>query len=151
MEVALLIVLIVGFAAVLSGQVIGARKAKTNWKLQSLTFASNQFDRLSLIGAREEMRKLGDKDIMSYIGDDPAKTQKFLEYAYVFNRLGEGIKNGILDESIIFQTWLPNEFFVKHWERLKPLVEKERERRKIAELYGSFEWLADYAKKIAPI
>jgi hypothetical protein len=107
-------------------------------KLGTLIYVTDLMNHLADIGAREEMRKLGQQNIISYIGDDDHKAQLFLEYIYVGNRVGANVNNGILDSKVIFSTWT-REWWVDLWGRLKPFVQKERERRKDPELYIKFE------------
>ena len=107
-------------------------------KLLTLVYASARFDHLAAIGARTELRKRGDTPILEYVKDDPSKTQLFLEYVYVGNRIGNGILTGVLDKDIIFGTWGPR-WWRNLWKNLEPLIKQERERRKDPELYDKFE------------
>ena len=151
MEIALLIVVLLVLAAVCVGTVIAAKHFKKSWKLNTLIYASNQFDRLSRIGAREEMRKLSlsNKDILAYANNNEVTIQKFLEYVYTFNQIGLGVRLGLLDKNALFEGWLPG-WFSKHWKTLEPLVSAERERRKDVgeKLYADFQWLAGFAERI---
>ncbi len=118
-------------------------------KLETLRLVTDLMNHLSLIGAREEWRKMGDEDILSYIGDDATTTQKtqmFLEWVYVGNRVGGGVLLGLLDEVIVFHIWKP-EWWMEKWTQLKPLVRQERKRRKNPELYWWFEHFAEKAEK----
>ena len=72
-----------------------------------------------------------------------------LEYVYVFNRLGTLLLEDMLDVGILFKTWQPEKFFTDLWEKLLPLVKKERENRKIPDLYGYADQLVKRAKKYA--
>jgi len=107
-------------------------------KLGTLMYVTDLMNHLSDIGAREEMRKLGQQDIVPYIGDDGHKAQLFLEYVYVGNRLGANVNNGILDQKVIFATWT-GKWWIDLWKKLQPFIEKERDRRKDPKLYIEFE------------
>jgi len=151
MELALLIVVLLILAAICAGTVIVTKRLKKSWMLNTLVYASNQFDRLAQLGAREEMRKLSlsNKDVLAYASNDEAVIQKFLEYVYAFNRIGLCVRQGLLDEDTLFQAWLPS-WFSKHWKTLEPLVSAERERRKDVgkALYADFQWLAGFTERL---
>jgi len=128
-------------------------------KLGTLIYVTDLMNHLADIGAREEMRKLGEaglssgphtgsmpQDINSYIGHDIHRAQLFLEYVYVGNRVGANVNNGILDSKVIFATWT-RKWWIDLWKRLQPFVQKERERRKDPELYSEFELFIDRIKK----
>jgi len=119
------------------------------WRVTTLSFVSREFNEMDRKGVREEMRKMGDEDILKHLGRGPTpsdiQAQRFLQYVYAFNRIGGGIKKGYLSK-VIFETWMPF-WFVDHWKKFQPLVEQERKRRKIPGLYGNFEWLANYCAK----
>ncbi len=118
-----------------------------DWKkMETLKYVTGLMNHLSILGAREEMRKLGSNDILSHVGEDPHKTQLLLEYTYVGQRVGTGIRKKILDEETILTIWLP-QWWVNLWEKLKPLVEKERKTRNINKIAYDFEWLAERLKK----
>ena len=121
------------------------RQIKLEHKSRTLEYTTNQFDRLAELGAREELRKMAlqDKDIITYLENDDAKTQKLLEYVYTFNRLGAGIFSGSLREDVIFNIWTPK-WFEAHWQRFQPLIEREKKRRgeEAKHAYVFFEWLA---------
>jgi len=115
-------------------------------KLGTLIYVTELMNNLTVIGAREEMRKLGQQNIISHIGEDVHVAQLFLEYVYVGNRVGANVNNGILDPKVIFATWTPK-WWVDLWKKLQPFVEKERERRKDLRLYIEFERFVDKIKK----
>ena len=117
------------------------------WKVITLSFVSREFNEVDRKGVREAVRKIGDKDVLGYLGKDPAPAdvQMFLQYVYAFNRIGGGIRRGYLSK-VIFKTWMPF-WFVDHWKKFQSLVEQERKRRNIPDLYGNFEWLAAYCAK----
>ena len=71
--------------------------------LETLKFVTGLMNHLSLIGARKVMRKMGDKDILSYTKDEEVLTQMFLEWVYVGNRVGGGVDLEILDRRTIFR------------------------------------------------
>ena len=151
MELALLIVVLLVLAAVCVGIAIISKRLKKSWKLNTLVYASGQFDRLAQLGCREEMRKLSlsNKKILEYANNDEAVIQKFLEYVYTFNRIGLAVRQGLLDKDTLFQAWLPS-WFSKHWKTLEPLVSAERERRKDVgkALYADFQWLAGFTERM---
>lgn len=115
---------------------------KEQKKMETLRFVTDSMNHLSLIGAREEMRKLGGIDVLSHVGDDPIKTQIFLEWVYVGNRVGGGVQMELLDKETILSIWLPV-WWIELWEKLKPLIVRERKRRNIEELYTQFEWFVE--------
>jgi len=119
------------------------KQSKLDQKLRTLEYATGQFDGLRSAGSRYEMSKLGAQNILDYIGDDKEKKQKFLEYAYVCNRIGLGIYKGALSEDIIFNIWTPS-WFEGTWKKLMPLVSRERKERKeqAKGAYVFFDWLA---------
>ena len=121
---------------------------KRLWGVLTLSFVSAQFDEVDRKGAREELRKMktSGKDITLYLGDDTTKTQMFLQFVYALNRIGAGIRKGTLSRGIIFEAWSP-QWFVENWKAFEPLIKKERERRKIENLYNSFEWLSKECSK----
>jgi hypothetical protein len=112
-------------------------------KINTLEYVTAQFDRLAQLGAREKLRRMGDKDIREYIKDDARKTQLMLEYVYTFNRIGTGISKRALNEDVVFNIWTPA-WFEGHWKRFEPLVQDERARRgeQARWAYAFFEWLA---------
>ena len=107
-------------------------------KLGTLMYGTGLMNHLSDIGAREEMRKLGEQDILIYIGEDTHRAQLFLEYVYVGNRVGTNVNHGILDKKTILLTWTP-EWWIDLWLKLRPFIKKERQRRKNLELYIEFD------------
>lgn len=118
-----------------------------DWKrMETLKFVTRSMNHLSLIGAREEMRKMGKTDILSYVGNDPVKTQLFLEYVYVGNRIGGGLSKGILDAQTVFGVW-SSQWWLALWKKLEPLIKKEREKRSNNKLYDNFEWLIKQLEK----
>jgi hypothetical protein len=120
------------------------------WGAITLLFVSDQFNEADRKGAREELRRMKTKDssvdIMSYLGGDPTKTQVILQYVYIFNRIGVGICYRALRSDIIFRCWLPT-WFIDTWETLKPLIDSERQRRKLPEFANSAEWLVNECRK----
>lgn len=107
-------------------------------KLQTLTYVTDLLNHIAILGARTEMRKMGDTPILKYVEKDPEKTQLFLEYVYVGNRVGSGVISGILDKKTIFDTWKPY-WWANLWKKLEPLVKQERKRRNDPNLYDQFE------------
>ncbi len=110
----------------------------------TLYYVTTLTNHLSIIGARAEMRKMQlsgvEVEILRYLKkDDGTKTQLFLEYVYVGNRVGGGLRQEILDKDIVFQTWKPY-WWGNLWQILEPLVIQERERRHDKILYADFEW-----------
>ena len=113
-----------------------------NWEKQfaTLNYVTTLFNHISLLGARTEMRRMGKTNILEYLkGDDGTKTQLFLEYVYIGNRVGGGVRQEILDKDIVFQTWKPY-WWGNLWQILEPLVIQERERCHDKILYADFEW-----------
>lgn len=103
---------------------------------------TQQFDEVARWNAREELRKMGDTDILAYIGDNYDLRQKLLQWVYAFNRIGAGIYREALDEDVIFEIWTPA-WFEEKWNKFSPLVHQERTSRKGASgAYHYFEWLA---------
>ena len=112
-------------------------------KTRTLDYVTSQFDRLATLGAREELRTMGDQGILTYTAGDQGKTQKLLEYVYTLNRVGAGIRKGALSEDVIFNIWAPV-WFEGHWRRFEPLITQEKARRGVeaSGAYVFFEWLA---------
>lgn len=128
-----------------------------DWKaMETLKFMTMLFNHLSAIGAREEMRLMKRRSKLSVIewikqGKYQEEhflekeAQLFLEYVYVGNRVGAGIRLKILDKTTVFETWKP-QWWINLWETLEPLVIHERQVRKNEKLYEDFEWLIKTAK-----
>jgi hypothetical protein len=112
----------------------------------SIAFVKTELNEADRKGARELLRVMGNKDILDFLGKKPkpAKVQTFLQLIYTFNRIAWGIRSEFLSKRAIFGMWLPL-WFCENWRKLKPLIERERKRRKIYgdKLYGHFEWLAE--------
>lgn len=118
------------------------RQLRREQRIRTLEYVSGQFDRLSALGARDELRKMGKTQVLTYVDADPStsKTQRVLEYVYTFNRIAVGLKTGSLSEDVLFSVWPPS-WFRAHWDRFEPLVKRERSPGR--NLFGSpFEWLA---------
>ncbi len=111
------------------------------WQLLSVSFVARAFDEAK--EARELLRKMGDQNILEFLGPEPdsAKVQILLQLVYAFNRIGAGIQKGYLNQKAIFDLWKPYWFYQK-WMDLKALIEQERDRRKTPDLYEHFQWLA---------
>ena len=88
------------------------------WReMETLKFVTGLMNHLSLIGAREEMRRMmiAKAEILTYIEFSPDKVkndlesaaQLFLEYVYVGNRVGAGVAWEILDKETILEIWNP--------------------------------------------
>jgi len=114
-------------------------------RIGTLVFVSQLMDHLDAIGARLELAKFEkwaskqkEGNILSYIGEDRTKKQLFLQIVYMGNRVGTNVNDHILDRKTVLLTWTPP-WWKDLWEKLRPLVEKERERRKIPDLYSGFE------------
>ncbi len=120
------------------------------WGAVTLLFVSEQFNEADRKGAREELRRMKTKkppvSLLSYLKNDPAKTQVILQYVYAFNRIGVGIRYRALRSDIIFKCWLPT-WFIDTWETLKPLIDSERKRRNLPEFANSAEWLINECRK----
>lgn len=117
--------------------------------METLKLLTALMNHLALIGAREEMRRwnmMENVGILSYIEDDPAKTQLFLEYVYVGNRVGGALSMGTLDKGTILKTWTLK-WWLDLWKKLYPLIEQERKRRGDNKLYSNFEWFVKMLKK----
>jgi len=109
-------------------------------ELETFKFVTESMNHLALIGAREAIGNLGETNILYYMHYHPDDSpQLFLEYAYLGNRVGYGVRKGILDKAIILSFWLP-EWWISLWKKLEPLIKEERKRRNIPKLYGDFEW-----------
>jgi hypothetical protein len=133
---------------------------KTQQQLETFKFVTYLMNHLSLIGAREEMRSVvsgdlfsgtrgfvkGDENILAYVENNSARAQKFLEWVYVGNRVGSGVRMGLLDKKTILETWSPA-WWIDLWKKLEPLIMEERKRRGIEKLYGDFEWFIKQLKK----
>lgn len=120
----------------------------SQFKQYTFKYATEQFDRLAVIGAREEMNKVGQyPTILEYLNTiaEPhvrkKAEQNLLEYVYVFNRLGAGIYNGALDRETIYDIWAPD-FFRNHWVKYESLLEEKRNNNKLHKAYRYFDWLA---------
>lgn len=117
-------------------------------KIRTLEYVTGLKNHLSIIGATKEMRKfnLAQVDILTWLQYNES-SQLLLEYYYMANRVGVGIRCGLLDQQTILENWLP-EWWVDIWQKLKPFIEKERKRRKITEIARDFEWLAKRCSQI---
>ena len=122
------------------------------FKLDTLVYATAQFDRLAVMGARKEMSKTGTKSINEYLSsldidsvEKKAAEQKFMEYVYTFNRLGAGIYCKSLDRQTIFNIWSPT-FFVQRWEKFETFVRDKQTNNEKA--YTFFKWLANECKNL---
>ena len=111
------------------GLFMNARATKRQYLLDSYKFVLDQFDYLNSIGAREELRKVHDKGILEYIGDDLQKEQIFKQYIYVCNRLASGMKCKAIDKAVVFSLY-NHQWFQEQYQNLKPIIEKEELRRK---------------------
>jgi len=121
-----------------------SRELSLTRKTRTIEYVTNQFDKLTKIGARKELRKVGDRDIRSYVKEHPGTAQTFLEYVYAFNRIGAGIYKKALSEDVVFQIWTPR-WFIEMWKKFKSWIKQERERRGEAArgAYVYFKWLAE--------
>lgn len=118
------------------------------YRQRTLEYVTDQFNRLAVLGAREEMNKVGkSKTILEYLNgiiESEARNkaeQNLLEYVYVFNRIGAGIFNGSLSRDIIYDIWAPH-FFRKHWHKYGSLLQKKRNNNN-HNAYSYFDWLAN--------
>lgn len=124
---------------------LSRQQSELRFKLDTLVYATAQFDRLADLHAREEMNQTKDssiKDYLSSLGIDKDKKkveQLFMEYVYTFNRLGAGIYCGSLDRRTIFNIWAPS-FFVARWKKFETFVREKQTTNR--EAYRFFEWLA---------
>jgi len=109
------------------------------WEVLTVNFVKGELNYADSRGARELLRTMDYGEILKL---NPSETQALLQLAYVFNRIGSGIRRGYLNERAIFETWRPAWFF-QNWRILRPLIESERERRKNPDLYKNFQWLAE--------
>lgn len=132
----------VGLFSVACSVWFSAKQLTLNRKTKTLEYVTGQFDRLAQLGARLELRKMGSQNILDYTAGDAEKTQKLLEYVYVFNRIGTGIFTGALSEDAVFNLWTPK-WFEGHWRRFEPLIAQERKRRgeEARGAYVFFDWL----------
>lgn len=147
--------LVVFVISAVIGMLLAYRMKQTSgriWQIHSLKFVGEQLDgakdartelRKADLAAREAKKNL---DILDYVGSDPVKTQVMLQLVYAFNRIGAAMQKGILNQQIIFATW-QKKWFADNWKIFASLIEKERERRKIPDLYSSFEWLGKECSK----
>jgi len=74
-------------------------------RIKTLEYATTLFNHLGLIGARTIMRELGKDKVLDFIEsrkEEPELVQLFLEYAYVGQTIGFGIREKILDPKVIF-------------------------------------------------
>ncbi len=111
--------------------------------LNTMGYVKGQFDRLSKIGSKEEMEKAGDKDVVDYLDalderDRKKSEQRLLEYVYVFNRIGAGIKYNALDKDEVFSMWPPT-YFQENWKRFRNFIIEKRRNNENA--YVFFDWL----------
>src|SRR5690625_1897890 len=117
-----------------------AEQAKRSYKINTLEYVTTQFDRLSTMGSREELRRVGDSDPAGYANGNPHAEQLLLEYIYVLNRIGAGIYTKALDEEVVFNTWSP-EFFATRWQKFQKFVERECRVQGNENGYSFFRWL----------
>ena len=106
-----------------------ARTMRRQYKLDSYKFVISQMEYLDSIGARKELRKAHNQDILKYIDGDLEKEQLFKEYIYVCNRLASGINNNAIDKNIIFSLY-NHQWFQEQYQNLKPIIQREETRRK---------------------
>ena len=113
-------------------------------KLLSVLFVANTFDQAK--EARGLLREIGSQNIVKFFRKHPEKTQIALQLIYAFNRIAGTVQYGFLDRRAVFAIWLPS-WFIANWERFKPFIQVERDRRKMPELYANFEWLAEWLRR----
>ena len=138
----------------------------------TLIYVSEQMNHLALIGAREAMRQFSirrikmlamtnppypnyhilnfieDKTVHDILDkDENSIAQLFLEYVYLTNRIGNSLEDGLLDQELIFKNWTP-EWWVRLSEFLRVLIDAERKRRGIRNLYPGFDLMIKYAYEV---
>lgn len=135
----------VGLLAAATAVWLASRQMALDRRGHTFDYVTTQFDRLSDIGARVEIRHQYEtkSTYASYADYDPDQAQRLLAYIYVLNRIGAGIFKGAPAEDVVFNIWPPR-WFIARWELLEPFINAEKAQRgeEGEDVFVFFEWLA---------